>query len=287
MNKANYQSTNFFIGLFLVFAFFGYSDYAQEFLSKMMFDRQQVLSGEVWRVFSYAFIQHRPNVFFLLLHILVFAYIAMPLEERWGTFFFLQVMFVSLLGGALAGILLNIKIMSGLHLDVTLMLIHGYLFRESMILLFFILPVKILHLGIFGAILMILQVLPYGPVVTLLYTIPTFAGFLYFFAFHKSGETVYKVKEFVKDGGVKGIAQKKSALDLFNKGMKIAEQIKKSEASNEDQEWVNNLDQDVPPPDFPICSPYTYDPESKICPPCPAFKICLKRHIKNEIEDND
>ncbi len=70
--------------------------------------RQGVLDGEVWRLVSYPFLTSGPLS--LLFTVLIVYYIGMPLELMWGTARFLALFLVSVLGGAAAGVLLNVPL---------------------------------------------------------------------------------------------------------------------------------------------------------------------------------
>ena len=108
--------------------------------------RQGVLQGEIWRLVSYPFLTS--GTLSLLFTVLIFYYIGMPLELIWGTARFLTLFLVSVLGGAAAGVLLNVPLAGGEAPIVTLMLIYGFLFPESVVYLFLILPIRVKTLAI-------------------------------------------------------------------------------------------------------------------------------------------
>lgn len=265
--------------MFLTFALMEHSPDGAIFIENTILD-QNFWKGEVWRLFSYAFLQNA-DVISLFFHILVFAYIASPLEALWGSRFFLSLYLVSVVGGGMTALLFGFPLSSGWHVDLTLMLLHGFLFPESQIFLFFFFPVKIKHLALVFTVIFLMNAVAMGLLTGLVFFLGMLCGVLhYFLAFHCMPKW-YQIRWQLKRKSPMEHLQEMASGKLYEKARKVAQDIKNQKASPEDKEWFENLDKDFVP-DREICSPYSFCPNSKICPPCSCFRFCVKRDLKEQ-----
>src|SRR5260370_21336320 len=94
-----------YIFLFLNIAFFLLQNQDLEKFTRMFaFDRQAVASGEIWRLFTYQFVQAGhvgllpiPPVLTLFLNLILLTLMGMNVEEEWGTFHFVNFYLISTL----------------------------------------------------------------------------------------------------------------------------------------------------------------------------------------------
>jgi membrane associated rhomboid family serine protease len=130
-----------YVLLFLSIAFFFLQvQDPQRYAQLFAFDWSSVLAGEVWRLFTYQFIQSPLWFFFSLLII----YIAGgPVEEEWGTFHFLVFCLISSVGSALAGALLHAVLLGSFVFSYSIVFVYATLFPEQVWYIFFVLPLRI------------------------------------------------------------------------------------------------------------------------------------------------
>src|SRR5438552_2866956 len=113
----NRRSVN--ILLFLNIAFFCLQiQDPQRYAMLFGFDRQAVMAGQVWRLFSYQFVQawqlgslHFYPALTLFLNLVLLGVMGTAVEEEWGTFHFTMFYLLSSLGSAFVAGLLNIPLL--------------------------------------------------------------------------------------------------------------------------------------------------------------------------------
>ncbi len=114
----------------------------------LRFDAASILSGQVWRLFSYpfTFLLGYSNPIFMLLALYFYYWIGKILENTWGTLKFNLYYFCGLLLTDLAGILLYVFLfpiyISASYINVSLFLAVATLIPEQRVYLFMIIPIK-------------------------------------------------------------------------------------------------------------------------------------------------
>jgi len=274
MQTKNYSSIYFFVSIYIIFAFFSYTNPSESFIQAMMLD-SSVWQGQIWRLFTYNFIIQESNIIFLLLHILVFIYIALPLEEIWGVKFFVAFYLVSIICGGLTALFCGLRLIGSWHTDLTLMLLHGFIFPQSRIALFFIFPIRIKYFAIFCTIFFIMGALSQGIATGIFICVGMLSGVLFYLIFKKPVLISVKPKQDKKT---------KNAIQLYDKAIAIYEHFQNNTVTQEEKEWIEDLIKDVWP-ERELCSPYTFSPTCQVCPNCSCYKICLQRHIKDKIKE--
>ncbi|MGN1136354.1 MAG: hypothetical protein ACI4SF_09060 [Oscillospiraceae bacterium] len=108
--------------------------------SYMYFDRDAVLSGQVWRVLSFILVPFNSNPVFMLISCYFYWLIGSQLEQVWGGFrfnvFYLTGIIGTIIGGFISGYA------SAGYLNLSLFLAYALLFPNERFLLFFFIPVK-------------------------------------------------------------------------------------------------------------------------------------------------
>ncbi|MGN0552147.1 MAG: hypothetical protein ACI4I1_02105 [Oscillospiraceae bacterium] len=108
--------------------------------SYMYFDREAVLSGQVWRVLSFILMPFNSNPIFMLISCYFYWLIGSQLEQVWGGFrfnvFYLTGVIGTIIGGFISGFA------SAEYLNMSLFLAFAILFPNEQFLLFFFIPVK-------------------------------------------------------------------------------------------------------------------------------------------------
>jgi membrane associated rhomboid family serine protease len=247
--------------------------------------RQGVLQGEVWRLFTWPFLTG--NMFSLLFTVLVFYYIGMPLEVTWGTRRFLTLFFVSVLGGGLFGVLLNRPLAGGEAPIVTLMLIYGFMFPDSVLYLFLVMPIRVKTLAIIITAVYLVQCARMGFAGLALF-IGLFSGALYYvlstgripwMSWTKRGMRAVKASpvEVVRTVSTGSVMERaRQVMRRRDSGQPLTEQ---------DRAWIEELIRRADP-SHELCSPYSFSPDNTICPPCRAFGRCLRRYLETVEKDD-
>ena len=112
----------------------------------LRFDRSAILSGQVWRLFTYIFIPNDNNVFLLAISLYFYYFIGRSIEQSWGPFRFNLFYLSGVIITDLAALLLGVNVSTG-SLNLSLLLAFATLYPENRVLLFFIIPIKMKYLA--------------------------------------------------------------------------------------------------------------------------------------------
>ncbi|HEY1123050.1 MAG TPA: hypothetical protein VGE67_15665, partial [Haloferula sp.] len=158
-----------FPGLFKYLTFLGVIAYACQWarpeIGMMLdFDREKILSGEVWRVFTFLFAPMGSrgfgpvSVFFLFFAVQISFLISDSLEEAWGTTRLTLYILVAWIGLAVAQFVFDPGVpLSGSLLYTSLFLAFATLFPRVEFSMFFLFPVQVRILGWISAVLLLLN----------------------------------------------------------------------------------------------------------------------------------
>lgn len=132
-----------------------------EILSEYALIPASVFGGKVWQIVSYMFLHgNLSHLFFNMYALLVFG---IPVEQTWGSRNFLIFYFFAGIGAGLTILVMNGLILGGVYMDIPtlgasgaifgVLTAFGFLYPDSVILLFFVIPLKAKYLVIlYGAI---------------------------------------------------------------------------------------------------------------------------------------
>jgi len=246
--------------------------------------REGVLRGQVWRLFTYAFVANL-NLW-LIFNLLVLLYIARPLELVWGTRRFLTLVAVSVIGGGLTSVAFNQILLGGWALGLTLMLAHGFLFPESGIHLFFIIPVRVRTLANILTLIFVADCVRQG-LTGLAYAAGMLSGILYYMHTTKSVPWLRRGRRRVARAvaNPSSLVKGMSTARIVSRSRDIIEHHKAGEPLTEkDHAFVEELIQRSDP-SKELCSPYSFSPDNDICPPCAEFGLCLRRFLETADEE--
>ena len=119
----------------------------------LCFDRDLILQGQVWRLFTYVFTYSAGNILLMLVSLLCYFSLGRAMENIWGTFRFnlfyftgvvMMDIFCMLFGGFRADVY---------YLNMSLFLGYATLYPNAGFLLFFIIPVKAWIFALFDLII--------------------------------------------------------------------------------------------------------------------------------------
>lgn len=114
----------------------------------LCFNRELILRGQVWRLFSYVLTYSTSNILIMLISLFCYYSLGRAMENTWGTFRFnlfyltgvlMMDVFCMIFGGSASVVYLNLSLLIG----------FATLYPNAQFLLFYIIPVKAWILGLF------------------------------------------------------------------------------------------------------------------------------------------
>ena len=118
-------------------------------LNFLYFDPQMVLRGEVWRIVTYIFVPSTTSVFWLVVELYFYYWIGSTLERQWGTakfnLYYISGALLTVLGVVLASLITGNPYLAAAgtgYVNLSMFFAFAFLFPNTTVLLFFILPVK-------------------------------------------------------------------------------------------------------------------------------------------------
>ena len=114
----------------------------------LMFDRAMILKGQVWRLFSYVFLEMTgTGLVWGVLWFICYTQLGRALENSWGRFKFGIYYLTGVVLLSLGGMILDIPVNS-FSFHVTLFLAYATIYPETVFHIFFIIPIKARWLAI-------------------------------------------------------------------------------------------------------------------------------------------
>lgn len=165
--------------------------------SWLKFDYAAILSGQVWRLFTYIFtyLLDTSGVNLLLSAVALFCYYQFGkiLEQYWGSFKFNLYYLCGVLLTDLAGLLFHVNADAG-SLNLSLFLAVATIAPEAQVLLFFIIPIKMKYLAwayLGFTALQVVQIIVSGGITNFAWLFPIFALLNYFLFFGSDIRNVF------------------------------------------------------------------------------------------------
>src|SRR5438552_13915270 len=144
-----------YILLFLNIAFFllQHQD-GEKFARLFTFDWRAVADGQIWRLFTYQFVQSGqvgllpiPPVVSLFLNLVLLTLMGLAVEEEWGTFHFINFYLFSTLGTAAVAGWLHTPLLGSFFINFTLLFVYASIYRDQTFYLFVALPIRVTFLA--------------------------------------------------------------------------------------------------------------------------------------------
>ena len=118
-------------------------------LSFLTFNLNALLHGEVWRLVTFVFVPAYSSPFALLISLYFYYWIGSTLERQWGTakfnLYYISGALLTVLGVVLASLITGnnfISVAGTTYVNLSMFFAFAFLFPDTTVLLFFILPVK-------------------------------------------------------------------------------------------------------------------------------------------------
>ena len=119
----------------------------------LSFDRAAILSGEVWRVFTFLFLPPASGSLTVIIAFYFYYFIGQTLEERWGALGFNAYYLIGVIGAIASGFISGYA--TNTYLNLTLFLAYALLFPKHELRLFFLIPIEARWIAVADAILLL------------------------------------------------------------------------------------------------------------------------------------
>ena len=273
-----------YIFLFLNVAFFLLQNQDLEKFTRMFaFDRHAVASGEVWRLFTYQFVQTGhvglfpiPPVLTLFLNLILLTLMGTHVEEEWGTFHFVNFYLISTLATAAVAAFTNTPLLGSFFINFTLLFVYAALNRDQRFYLSMLIPIRVTVLAwlVFAA---LLTGVFFGNHASLATLIGALAGFAYYLLHRVEVVTV-------APPGYEPVPEEQKGVSTAMRNLTRVTAVKKVLISGSDADidrLISIAEREIVR-GVNICSPIDYKPEhtDRYCVRCDGFAECTARHMR-------
>ena len=267
-----------FVLLFLNAAFFLFERQDPEKYARLFsFNRDAVVQGEYWRLFTYQFAQTGSGwveVLSLFVTLLLLFMMGSALEEEWGTFHFLTLFVVSTLGSAGVAAYLGVPLLRAYFVYFTLLFVFASAFPHQT---FYLMGVPVRVRVIAGVSLFVLL---YGVFTGGLANIAALGGMVAAYLYYLS----HRIRvTFVAAGDAESIPQVRIDTTAIHNAARFAA-IKQALAkeSQADADRLIGLCEREVVAGVNICPPPDYKPENVdgYCIRCEGFAECSARYLR-------
>ena len=126
----------------------------------LMFDRNAILHGQIWRLFTYPITSFTNNPLFMIILLMCYYSLGRAMENQWGTFkfnlFYLTGVVLMDVYSMIFGCQADVS-----YLNLSLLLSYATMYPSASFLLFFIIPVKAWVLALFDMAVILLGLFQY------------------------------------------------------------------------------------------------------------------------------
>lgn len=152
------------LGLILgqVLVYFAIMTQQQDVLGRIVLERNAVLGGEWWRLFTYVFVPPLTNPLFALIAWMFFNFLGSTLESTWGDFRYNVYLLIGWALTTAVAMLVPGAIGANVFIGASVLLAFARLYPDHTIQLYFVLPIKMKWLGYLTAALLIRQLVVGG-----------------------------------------------------------------------------------------------------------------------------
>jgi len=273
-----------YILLFLNIAFFLLQHQDGEKFSRLFtFDGHAVAGGELWRLFTYQFVQAGqvgllpiPPVVTLFLNLVLLTLMGLAVEEEWGTFHFINFYLLSTLGTAVVAGWLHTPLLGSFFINFTLLFVYASIYRDQTFYLFVALPIRVTFLAwlAFAALLLGAIFGSRGNLAALLGAVCGYAYFLW----QRSRPATEAPRGFAPP------PDEDTSIMIATRNLTRVSAVKKalSTGADADIDRLIGISEREVVRGVNICSPVDYKPENsdRYCVRCEGFAECTARHLR-------
>lgn len=147
----------------------------------LIFIRENIFQGEVWRILSFILVPPPISLLFLIFVLVLYYSIGNQMESMWGTQKFTLYYLIGVLGSIVCGFICGYATVT--YLNLSLFLGYAVLFPNAEFRLYFLIPIKVKYLAYIDAAFLIINMIfvPFADKIAIL------AAFVNFFIFFGRG----------------------------------------------------------------------------------------------------
>lgn len=267
-----------YILLFLNIAFFllQFQD-GEKFARLFTFNSAAVMHGEVWRLFSYQFVQATkvgaltiPPVITLFLNLVLLSLMGLAVEEAWGTRGFLTLYLISTFTSAGVAAYLGVPLLGSYFINFTLLFVYAALHRDQSFFAALAIPVRVTMLAWLALGALIAGVV-FGSSANIAALAGAATGFGYYLTQRRRPEPQLPAEE-------------DDPIILVTRNVTRVAAVKRALALRSDPEIdrLIALCEKEMTAGVNICPPVDYKPEhnDRYCIRCEGFAECTARHLR-------
>src|SRR6266498_3822998 len=257
---------------------------AEKFARLFTFNWDAVLQGEVWRLFTYQFVQASkigalsiPPVITLFLNLVLLSLMGMAVEEAWGTRHFLTFFAISTLGSAATAAYLGVPLLGSYFINFTLLFVYASLNRNQTFYLSVAIPVRVTFLALLALAALLVGVF-FGNASNIAALAGAVAAFLYY-----ASQRV-RAPALPAPSGFAPAAEESDPLQAVTRNIARSVAMKKALAIGADSD-IDRLiaaSESDAVAGVNICAPVDFKPEhsDRYCVRCEGFAECSARHLR-------
>jgi membrane associated rhomboid family serine protease len=274
-----------YILLFLNIAFFLLQHQDPERFTRLFaFDRHAVAAGEIWRLFTYQFVQAGqlgifpiPPVVTLFLNLVLLALMGMDVEEEWGTFHFVNFYLISTLSTAAVGALTGTPLLGSYFINFTLLFVYAAINRQQTFYLSMLIPIRVTVLA-WLAFAALLAGVFFGSRANLAALAGACVGFVYYLMQR------VEIAEVTPHDSATVTGEQDKIVTTAMKNLARATAMKKALASGSDADidrLIGFAEREIVR-GVNICPPVDFKPHhsDRYCVRCEGFAECTARHMR-------
>lgn len=140
------------MGIVFIMDMFVSSYSGMSVLNMLVFDREAIFAGQLWRIFTFVFIPPESSAIFIIFSLYFYWLLGSALERELGAFRFNLFYFCGIICSMLSGLITGYA--TNYYLNMSLFLAFAAVYPDFEILLFFFLPVKMKYLAFIDAALL-------------------------------------------------------------------------------------------------------------------------------------
>jgi membrane associated rhomboid family serine protease len=272
-----------YIFLFLNIAFFLLQNQdLGKFTRMFSFERHAVQSGELWRLFTYQFVQAGhvgllpiPPVLTLFLNLILLTLMGTNVEEEWGTFHFVNFYLISTLTTAAVAAFTNTPLL-GSYFIITLLFVYAAMNRDQRPYLSMLIPIRVTVVAWLALAALVAGVF-FGSRANLAALIGALAGFAYFLLHRVEVVTV-------APPGYEPLPEEQKGVSVAMRNAARVTAVKKALATGSDADidrLISVAEREIVR-GVNICPPVDFKPEhpDRYCVRCEGFAECTARHMR-------
>jgi membrane associated rhomboid family serine protease len=248
------------------------------------------VAARPWSLVSYQFI-HGQSMFWFFISMLILWIMAKPLEDSWGSPRFLAFWLVATFGASVTSMLLGRPLIGDMAVSGSLLFTFATLYPETEFRLFFLIPVKVKYLAVFGAAMLVLTSLQLGILAGVANAAGMSAGYLFFLATRRlpsRRKLAFQLKQRKAEIEVKvetGAAEQRNRSWDPRVREAAARAREQGKVAAEDQPLLDELD-GARDPSITICAPEEFGfIDDDVCRTCTGFPECSARYIRLAAEE--